>query len=402
MPLSLVETWNIASAALREHKARTALSTLGVVLGSASIVIVISVAATGQDYVIAQIEGIGANLVYAQRAQAGPAQPESLADELTLDDLDSIRSVAGVTTAAGTRDEPATVVASGDARAIRLIGVTNAFQRIRNLTMVDGRYLDDDELASGAHVCVLTEELAQQMFPAQRAVGELARIDEIRLTIVGTFRERVSTFGASEIQRESAIVPIGLMPTLAGSAFLRVVYAQAASADEVPEVTRAVRATLEAHHRPGVRFDVQNLTGLLAAARRISTALLATLVVVALVAIVISGIGIMNVMLVTVADRTREIGVRKAVGATRRAVLAQFLLESALIGAGGAIGGIVMAIVLLVSAPLLFLPNGISLRISPLAVLIAFAVAGGAGVLFGYLPARRAAGLEAVDALRHE
>ena len=162
-----------------------------------------------------------------------------------------------------------------------------------------------------------------------------------------------------------------------------------------------VRRLLEVRHRTGAQYTVENLTGLLAAARRISAALTTTLLVVAIIAILISGIGIMNVMLVTVAERTREIGLRMAVGATRRTVRSQFLIEAALIGGAGAVGGIALALIALALAGLLLSP-GLTIQVSWLSIVVAFAVSAGAGLFFGYLPATRAANLQPVDALRHE
>src|SRR5580704_13453681 len=397
-----IETWRIAFAALREYRTRAALSTLGVVLGSASIVMVVSVAATAQQYVVNQIEGVGANLVYAQRVHSEGDRPATRADELTAADLEAIGTeIRDVTDVAGTRDESASVVASGQERGIRLIGVTAGFQLIRNLSVVKGRYFDDDELASGSKVCLLTEDLAARIFPDQDPIGSVTRINTLPLTVIGTFGERVSTFGASEIQRESALVPDRVLAAATGQDFLRVLYARTTSAGAVPQVTEEVRRLLEVRHRTGAQYAVENLTGLLAAARRISAALTATLLVVAVIAILISGIGIMNVMLVTVAERTREIGLRMAVGATRRTVRSQFLIEAALIGGAGAVGGIALALIALALAGLLLSP-GLTIQVSGLSIVVAFAVSAGAGLFFGYLPATRAANLQPVDALRHE
>ncbi len=397
-----IETWSIAFGALHEYRTRAALSTLGVVLGSASIVLVVSVAATAQQYVVEQIEGVGANLVYATRVHADSDRPARRADELMIGDLEAIRTeIPDVVDVAGTRDEPATVVASGQERGIRLIGVTAGFQHIRNLSIVKGRYFDDDELALGSKVCLLTESLAARIFPDENPIGSITRINTLPLTVIGTFSERVSTFGASEIQRESALIPHRALSAATGQDFLRVLYAQATSPAAVPEVTDEVRRLLDVRHRTGAQYIVENLTGLLAAAHRISTALTMTLLVVAVIAILISGIGIMNVMLVTVAERTREIGLRKAVGATRKDVRLQFLSEAAVIGGGGAVGGIAVALIVLALARL-FLPPGVMVQLSGLSIVVAFAVSAGAGLFFGYLPANRAANLEAVDALRYE
>jgi len=395
------ETWKMALNALAQHKLRAALSMIGVVIGSASLVLVVTAGLTGGRYILEQIEGVGSNLTYAELRRSG-GQAGSLSDEITAADLAAIQTqVPGVAAVAGSRDMPMTVVVSGVERPVTVIGVTAGFQQIRHLVVTRGRYVDADELKTGAKVCLLTEELAAAMFSNADPVGAVARVGELRLTVIGVFRERVSTFGASEVQRESVLVPLQVIKSFTGTDYIRVLYAQAVEPNKVPELTRAVGDLLRRRHRAGARYQVENLTGLLSAARRISSALTVTLLVVALIALTVSGIGIMNVMLVTVTERTREIGIRKAIGAPQRSILGQFLLEAAVISGVGAVGGVALAVGLLLLIRS-FLPAGITLPISGLSILAALVASASVGVVFGYLPARRAATLQPVDALRYE
>jgi putative ABC transport system permease protein len=393
-------TWRVAAEALLAYKMRALLSTIGVAIGSASIVLVVTAGLSGGRYVVAQIEGVGSNLVYAQHI--GMRQRNSIGDELTLADLDSVRAqIPGVVEVAASRDLPMTVVSNGLERTVALIGVTEGFERIRRPIVLRGRYFDPDEIASGAKVCLVTPELAEDLFPGRDPTGIVARVGDLRLTIVGMFKERVSTFGASEIQRESVLVPFHLLRSFTGAEFVTVLYAQASSPRVVPAVTRDVGEVLRNRHRSGARYEVENLTGLLAAAERIARALTLTLVVVAVIALVVSGIGIMNVMLVTVTERTREIGIRKTSGATRRTILTQFLIEAGIISGIGALAGLVMAIALLVVVRS-FLPEGLTLPISGWSIVAALIASSSVGIVFGYLPAKRAADLQPVDALRYE
>jgi putative ABC transport system permease protein len=396
--------WESALAALSANTLKTSLTTLGVVIGSASIVLVVSVSLTGKRYIVAQIEAVGANLVYAERVKSSSAQDQvmALSDEITLADLDAVRtSIPELVEIAGTHETPATVVVQGAEHSVTLVGVTEGFQRIRNLVILNGRFLDADDMGSRVKVCLLTKELAARLFPDADPIDRIVRVGELRFTIVGVFEERVTTFGQSEIQRESVIIPFPLLSSYSGSEFVKVLYAQADRPEAVELVTRQVGAVLQARHRAAASYKVENLTSLLIAVQRIALALTIVLVLVAFVALGISGIGIMNVMLVTVNERTPEIGLRKAVGATRREILAQFLLEAALMSGAGAIVGAVGAVMLsLVVRPLL--PPGLTVSISGMSIALALVVSCGTGVLFGYLPARRAAHLQPTEALRHE
>jgi putative ABC transport system permease protein len=249
--------------------------------------------------------------------------------------------------------------------------------------------------------CLVTQELARAVFAGDDPVGRDIRVGELRLTIIGVFKERIATFGQSEIASESVIVPFGLMKSYAGTDTVKVLYAQASTAESVPYVTRETERVLRTGHRSGALYDVQNLAGILDAARNISFAVSMVLLGVGSVTLVISGVGIMNIMLVTVSQRTREIGIRKAIGAQKREILYQFLLEALVLSAGGAVIGILIAI----SIPLAvrpFIPDTLTIPVSHISIVAAFIVSCMTGLIFGYLPARRAANLQPTEALRYE
>jgi len=395
------EVWKIAIDALRSNKIKALLTMLGVVIGSACIVLVVTISLVGKNYIIAQIEGVGSNIVYAELVRTG-SQSATLGDEVTRGDLDAVeRDIPDVTHVAGTHDIQMTVVAGGVERPVTLVAVTEGFEAIRNLLVVSGRYFDADDMQSHSKVCLLTEDLARVVFPGTDAVGQDIRVGELRFTIVGVFKERVATFGQSEIARESVIVPFDLLKSYAGTDTVKVLYAQAVAPEAVPSVTRQVERVLRNRHRAGALYNVQNLTAILEAARNISLAVTIVLLAVGSVTLIISGVGIMNIMLVTVTERTREIGVRKAIGARSREILYQFLLEALIISGTGAILGIAIAISIpVIVRPLL--PEGMTIPISGLAIVTAFAVSCITGIIFGYLPASRAAKLQPTEALRYE
>jgi len=392
------ETWGVAIDALRANKVKAALTMLGVVIGSACIVLVVTIALIGKNYVIAQIEGVGSNIVYADYL-GGAAR--TVADEISVADMNAVRELPHVAEVAGTHDiTNSGVVVNGREKPIALIGVTRGFQKIRNLLILKGRFFDDVDMQSAAKICLITQDLANQY--QENMIGKDIRIGELRLTVIAIFRERVATFGQSEIASESVLIPFQLMKTYRGEDYVRTLYAQADFAENVPLVTDEVQHLLQSRHRAGVVYTVQNLSSILEAAHKISMALTAVLLMVGFVALVVSGVGIMNIMLVTVTERTREIGVRKAVGAKRSEILYQFLIEAFLISGIGALVGILIAVsIKIVVEPLLPTEYNIRIPISLASIAVSFIVSCGTGVLFGYLPASRASKLQPTESL-HE
>jgi len=401
------ETWHLAIEALRANRVRAALTMLGVVIGSACIVLVVTVGLTGRTYVRHQIEAVGSNIVFASLAQPSVSQTVSLGDRISLADLDAVRQeIPQAVHVAGTNDIPSSIVASGQTSPVVLIGVTPEFQQIRHLIIPRGRYFDDTDFSSVSKVCVVSKHLAEVALPDQDPIGQRIRVDELTFTVIGVFRERIDTFGQSEIRADSLLVPFPLVGYYTGDAFVETLYAQANRPENVPLLTERVAQVLKSRHRPEAEYSVQNLSSILDTSRRISFALTIVLLLVALLALLISGIGIMNIMLVTVTERTREIGIRKAIGARPQEILYQFLFEAILISGVGAVVGILLAVAIPLSvyilAKFLPLPDGLSIPVSWLSVILAFVVSCATGVLFGYLPARNAAQLQPVESLRFE
>jgi putative ABC transport system permease protein len=395
------ELRKISIDALRANKVKAFLTMLGVVIGSACIVLVVTISLVGRNYIIRQIEAVGSNMVYAELIRTG-SQANTLSDEITLDDMEAVRrEIPGVSEVAATHDLQMAVVAGGVERPVTLVAVTERFQNIRHLLVLKGRYFDADDIQSHSKVCLLTEDLARIVFPELDPVGQDIRVGELRFTVIGVFKERISTFGQSEISRESLIVPFGLMKSYAGTDTVKVLYAQAPQPEAVPALTRGVEDILRNRHRAGSLYNVQNLTAMIEAARKISLAVSAVLLGVGSLTLIISGVGIMNIMLVTVSDRTREIGVRKAIGAARCEILYQFLLEALIISGTGAVLGILIALSIpIILRPLM--PDGLTIPVSGISILVAFTVSCMTGIVFGYLPASRAAKLPPTEALRYE
>jgi putative ABC transport system permease protein len=396
------ETWRVAVEALWSNKLRAILTTLGVVIGSACIVLVLTVAVTGRRYVIGQIEGVGANLVYANY-EVNPQQAVVRSNQITLADVDAVKAALPnvIAVAATSQVLLRNVVTSGAEHAVSLFGASEGFQVIRNLLIRRGRFLDAIDEQSRSKVCLITDELSALAFPNEDPVGKNLRVGDLSFTVVGVFKERVGTFGLSEIQRYTVLVPFSLMQYYTGDNAVEILYAQADSPQDVPLVTSQVAGLLSSRHASGATYIVQNLSAILDAARSIGTALTIVLLVIGFIALMVSGIGIMNIMLVTVTERTREIGIRKAIGARYREILYQFLIEAMLISGVGSLMGILIALAIPVMVrPLL--PGNLRVPVPWMSVVVAFLVACSTGLFFGYLPANKAARLQPTESLRYE
>jgi putative ABC transport system permease protein len=399
--MDIRETLSVAIDALRSNKLRAMLTSLGVIIGSASIVLVVTVALTSRKFVLGQIEATGSNLVWAELVRSA-AKPQPLNYELTIDDMNAVKaSVPGVVQVAGARELAMAVVAGGVERPVNLIGVTEGYQEIRRLLVLRGRYFDPADMEMRSKVCLITTQLADRIFGLENPVGRTIRMGELMFTVIGVFRERVETFGLSDIEENTVIIPFTLMKYYTGVDVLRLLDAQAAGPELVPLVERQVGQLLKSRHPAEAEYKVQTLTAILVAARNISLALTIVLIVIAFIALLISGVGIMNIMLVTVTERTREIGIRKAIGAAHREILYQFLIEAFLISGGGAVLGILIGLAIPVAIQP-FLPGNLRVPVSSLSVIIAFLVSCSTGLFFGYLPANQAASLQPIESLRYE
>ena len=391
-----------AVASIRAHRTRSLLTALSMVVANASVILAVSTALTGRDFVVKQIQGVGSNLVYAYY-EAGGNVSESEADYITRADVEAVRRQLGprAQAVAGVMGSWDRLFIDGRERQIRVLGSSAEYEAVRNLKIPAGRFFDADDVARRAKVCLLTEPLAEKLFDSSRAaVGQSIPIHALRFTVIGVFREGVETLGQTEVAADSVLMPISVIEYFQSVERIDPLYVSVRSAGEVEEVTALVKSVLVSRHRPGSSYRVENLTAILTAAQEISRALTAVLVLVAALTLIISGIFIMNIMLISVAERTKEIGIRLSVGAERRQVKAQFLMEAVCLSMMGGLVGVAAGVAVPLVARVL-LPE-LTIRIAPLSVAAALAVSCAVGVVFGLLPASRAAKLDPVEALRYE
>jgi putative ABC transport system permease protein len=380
---------------LSGQRGRSLLTMLGMAIGTASVVCVVSIGLLGRAYIIGLIEGVGSNLVFAYGIGGG-VNPE----ELSFEDVDALRSrVTTVAAMAPVLNGNELLSIRNQSQSIGVLGVTPAYQTVRNLVVLSGRFLSEAEDQGGAKVTVISKELALKLYGSVELGEQWLRIFGLRFRVVGVFREGVESAAAiqkSEAAGLVAMIPFSTFRNLSDVRFVDVVYFQASSPEAVPGVRTTISEVISQRHRSLSSFKVESLDQYLVLVQRISDAVSLGLVAIAAVSLLVGGIGIMNIMLVTVTERTQDIGIRLALGAGRGDILVQFLLEASILSFAGSVAGTVIGAGLPLYVGYLY---GVDVPISGVSVLVAFAVSVGVGLFFGLYPAQKAANMNIIDAL---
>jgi putative ABC transport system permease protein len=387
--------------ALRASPIRSLLTGLGMAIGTASVILVVTISLTSRDYILEQVQGIGSNIIFAYYAAAG-GSTVSDADYIKMPDVQAIRQelTSDIVAATGVMSNFDRILIGGKEQDVKVIGTDQDYRAVRNIVISSGRFLDEGDLTLRTKAALLTDQLATRMFGGRAAaLSQVVKLYGLEFTVIGTFHEKVETFGQSEVERDTILIPITVLRYFTPVERIDPLYVQVRSPQEVDRVATRLEEILEARHRPGARYRVDTLTAILNAAKNISLILSLVLVLVSAITLLISGIGIMNIMLVTVTERTREIGVRLAVGASPKEILLQFLTEAILVSLSGGLIGILVGVAIPLSVQLF---ADIRIPISPVAILVAFGVSCLVGLVFGILPANRAAHLHPTEALRYE
>jgi len=388
--------------ALKANRLRTFLTALGLIIGNASVILVVTISLTSRDYILEQIRGIGSNMIYAYYEAGDLTSAPADADFVKMSDVEAVREQLGsrIVAATGVMTSYDRMIIEGHEEDVKVIGSDDHYPAVRNLVILAGRFMDASDVALRQKVAMLTERLARRLYGGQHsAIGQKLKIHDLRFTVIGTFKEKTESFGLSELSQETILIPITLMRYFVPVERIDPMYVQVANPADVVPLTKVVKTIVESRHRPGARYLVENLTPILDAASNIALVLTLVLILVSAISLLISGIGIMNIMLVTVTERTREIGIRMSVGATRDDILRQFLAEAMLISVGGGLAGILVGVAMPLSVSYF---AGIHIPISVTSIVVAFAVSLLVGLVFGSLPANRAAKLNPTEALRYE
>ena len=400
--LALGEIFTFACDTFLSNKVRFALTALGMVIGTASLILVTTIGLTGKQYVLSQIQAIGANLVYAQYESGGQRITNTGNDAITIEDMKAVQNqVVGIANASPVVPLSERVpVGDGKERDLQILGVYPEYLKVRNLLVLSGRFFDEQDSQAHNKVGVIAQKLAEALYGSdQAALGKTLKLSGLPFTIIGTFRESVDTFGQSEVGDNTMLIPYSVIRYFQETPSVKELYFSTTDASLVGPVTIQIQRVIQSRHRPESVYRVENFTQLVAVAGRAADALTMVLLGVALVVLLVSGIGIMNIMLATVSARIREIGIRKAIGATNREIRFQFLSEAILISLIGGVLGIVIGLAIPFSIRYF---TAYRIPISGLSAIIAIVVSSLVGILFGTVPAIRAAQLDPVESLRYE
>jgi len=398
--LVLGEILSFAYDTFCSNKIRFALTALGMVIGTASLILVVTIGMTGKQYVLSLIQSIGANQIDAE--YQGGEQRNETPDLLTIDDMYAVlQQVPGIVAASPVVPlDDRIPIGGGKERDLRTLGVLPEYTVVRNLVVLSGRFFDAQDEQARNKVGVMQQKLAEEIYGSVGdAIGKTVKVNGLPFTIIGTFRERVDTFGQTEVTDNSMLIPYTVARFFTDTANVRQLYFSAAEPSMVIPVTQQVKKVIQSRHRPESVYTVQNLTELVAVADKTANALTMVLLLIATVTLLVSGIGIMNIMLATVSSRIREIGIRKAIGATSRSIRYQFLSEAILISLIGGSAGVVIGLAVPFSVRFL---TEYRIPISGISAIVAILVSSLVGILFGTMPAARAAKLDPVESLRYE
>ncbi len=402
--MAFSETIRLAIDSFRSSKARFMLTALGMVIGSASVILVVTIGLTGRDYALGLIQKIGTNMVELEYSGGGATGTESAVynDYLTREDeravVSQVPSVLYSSPVLEMHDRIS--FGGGVVKDTLVLGVVPQYQQVRNLIVTDGRFMDDEDESAHIKCAVVTIPFAQQMFgSSDAAVGQNFQISGIPFTIIGTFKESVDDFGQSEITDNTILVPYSVGRYFTGTDNVKQIYFSMRSMDDVPDASVAIVNIVKARHKPNSVYKTTNLKELLTTAALIANGLTAVLIAVAMVTLAVGGVGIMNIMLANVRARIREIGIRKALGATSREIRLQFLTEAVMISLAGGLAGTVLGLALPLSVRVF---ASYEIPISPWSIILALLVSLVVGVIFGTVPATRAAQMDPVESLKYE
>ena len=397
----------VAFRALRRNKMRTALTMLGIIIGVGAVIAMVGIGSGAKAQVESRIAALGENVIMVfsgSTSRGGVHTGFGGAGTLTIEDAQAMqKEVPGVAAVSPEVRTGGQVMAGNNNWSTSLMGEGVDYLAIRQWDLADGGMFTEADVRASAKVCILGKTTADKLFPEEDPVGKTIRIKNVPIKVLGVLKSKgVSMFGSD--QDDTVIMPYTTaMKRFAGVTTLRSINVQAANADEMTQVQNAITELLRQRHRiqsgRDDDFMLRNQQEIAEAMTATTDTMTALLAGVAVISLIVGGIGIMNIMLVSVTERTREIGIRMSVGARGQDILLQFLIEAVALSSTGGLLGILAGIV---GAKLITLIQHWPTLISPQSIVIAFAFSAVVGIFFGFYPARKASQLDPIDALRYE
>jgi putative ABC transport system permease protein len=419
---TLIATFTMTWRTLLARKVRSFLTILGVVIGVAGVIIIISLGAGAQSLVLGQITKLGSNLVGVLPGKSNDSGPPAAVfgvqiKTLTLSDVAAIRDIGNapnVTDVASFVRGNTTVIGNGESVDTSFTATDGSYPRVQNVEMDSGEFFSDDQANSGANVIVLGYDVAQALYPNGGAIGNIVKIKSsgpaggsIPFRVIG-IQKKMGTV-AFQNQDDQVFIPFSIgQRQILGIDYVQFIRAKVNDTANVKSTITDIQNILRRQHRIGGSdeddFSVRDLADAIKVLTSITDVLRMFLGLMAGISLIVGGIGIMNIMLVTVTERTREIGLRKALGATRKQIQNQFLFEAIILTSLGGLIGIVTGVIIsfLISIGAQYAGYDWSFIISPFAIIISVGVSVLIGLIFGIFPALKASKLDPIDALRYE
>ncbi|HMC20855.1 MAG TPA: ABC transporter permease [Thermoanaerobaculia bacterium] len=396
----------LATQSIQKNKLRATLTMLGIIIGVAAVIVMVAVGYGARTRIRAQINNLGTNMIVitpGAQTQGGVSQGAQAFANLKIDDVDKIRREAQYVSAISPVVVSRTQVLGPQGNWRTMInGVDPDYQTIRNWDTQSGSFFSGDDVRAGRTVAILGQTVAQQLFPDSDPVGQTVQIGKVPFNVVGELAAKGQTASGSDSDDVILIPYTTATARLSGRSFIPQILASTASEQDIPAAQDEIRTILRESHKitdNNDDFTVRNQTDLAQAAESSTQVMTLLMASIASISLLVGGIGIMNIMLVSVTERTREIGIRLAIGARGADVLTQFLVESLVMGVAGGLVGLIIGVA---GAKVVGHFTGWETVVSPLIMLISIGFSGAVGVFFGYYPARKAAALNPIQALRYE
>lgn len=403
--MSFIESLRVSFRSIKANGLRSVLTMLGIIIGVAAVIAMVAIGEGTSASVASQINGLGSNLLIVSPGQATQGRISLGAgslNTLTRTDAEAIAQKESVSGVAPSVNGRAQLVWGSNNYSTSLEGTTESFLEVRNAQVAQGRFFSNFEVQKQFNVAVVGTEVVTNLFGGSNPIGETIQINRLPFTVIGVLKSQGSSGMTNNDDR--VLIPVTTaMSRLTGGKYVNSIYVSAASAEQMTQAQADTAETLRAQHnlRPSESddFRITSQSDILSTAQAVSGSMTALLSGIAAISLIVGGIGVMNIMLVSVTERTREIGIRKAIGAKKRDILRQFLIEAVTLSLLGGVIGILLGIGAALAVSKL---GGMATAITISPVLYAFLTSTAVGVIFGVYPARKAAQLKPIDALRYE